>query len=40
MFYGNTVKHFHDSLNITVILTSVCEFVSAKYAQFPLTFTD
>ena len=30
-------KHFHDSLNIAVILTLGCEFFFVKSAQFPLT---
>ena len=33
-------KHFHDSLNIVVILTPRCEFFSAKCAQFILTFKN
>ena len=32
-------KHFHDSLNIELILAPSCEFFSAKSHQFPLTFT-
>ena len=34
------LKYFHDSLNTAVILTPGCEFISAKYVQFPLTFTE
>ena len=33
-------KHFHDSLNNVEILLPGREFFSAKYAQFPLTFTE
>ena len=33
-------KHFHYSLNIALILAPGCEFFSAKYDQFPLTFTE
>ena len=33
-------KHFHDSLNIVVILAPGCEFLSAKCAQFSVTFTE
>ena len=33
-------KHFNDCLNIVVILAAGCEFMSAKFAQFPLTFTE
>ena len=33
-------KHFNDCLNIVVILTVGCEFMPAKCAQFPLTFTE
>ena len=31
-------KHFHDSLNIELTLALGCEFLSAKFVQFPLTF--
>ena len=34
-----TLKYFHDSLNIVVVLAPGREFLSAKRAQFPLTFT-
>ena len=34
------LKHFHDSLNIVVILAPGREFFCAKYGQFPLTFTE
>ena len=33
-------KHFLDSLNIALILAPGCEFFSAKFVQFPLTFTE
>ena len=33
-------KYFYDSLNIVVILATGCEFSSAKYAKFHLTFTE
>ena len=33
------LKYFHDSLNIVVILAPAGELFSAKYAEFPLTFT-
>ena len=36
----NMNKHFHDSLNIVVILARGRKFVSAKCAQFHLTFTE
>ena len=32
------LKHFHDSLNITLILPPGREFFCSKYVQFPLTF--
>ena len=32
------LKHFHDSLNIVVILALSFGFFSAKYAQFPISF--
>ena len=31
-------KHFHDSLNIVLILPSGREFFCTKYVQFSLTF--
>ena len=34
------IKHFHDSLNIIVILARDRDVVSAKCAQFPLTFME
>ena len=34
------LKHFHNSLNIALILPAVREFFSPKCAQFPLTFTE
>ena len=34
------LKHFHNSLNIALILAPVREFFSAKCAQFPVTFTE
>ena len=33
-------KHFHDSLNIALILAPGREFFCAKYVQFPLTFME
>ena len=33
-------KHWHDSVNIAVILTPGCGFFSAKCAPFSLTFTE
>ena len=33
------LKYFHDGLNIVVIFAPGREFFSAKFAQFPLTFT-
>ena len=41
-FYGktNTIKYFHDSLNIVLILAPGCEFFWAKCVQFLLTFTE
>ena len=35
-----TLRYFPDSLNIVVILVPVCEFLSTKREQFPLTFTE
>ena len=32
-------KFFDDNLNFELILAPGCEFLSAKCAQFPLTFT-
>ena len=34
------LKHFHNSLNIVVILARISEVVSSKCAQFPLKFTE
>ena len=34
------LKYFHNSLNIGGILAAGREFFSAKYVQFPLTFTE
>ena len=34
------LKYFHDSLNIAVILAPGRAFFSAKFVQFPLTFTE
>ena len=34
------LKHFHDSLNIVVMLAPGRELPSAKCAQFSLTFTE
>ena len=34
------LKHFHDSLNIVVILARGREVVSAKCVQFLLRFTE
>ena len=39
-FYDNAIKHFHDSLNIVVILAPGCELSSAKCAKFPLIFME
>ena len=33
-------KHFHDSLNIVVILAPGCQFFSAKYGQCSLKFIE
>ena len=33
-------KHFHDSLNIVLILAPGCKLLSAKCVEFPLPFTD
>ena len=33
-------KHFHDSLNIAVILAPGREFFPYKFVQFPLTFEE
>ena len=33
-------KHFHDSLNIVLILATDSEFFCAKRVQFSLTFTE
>ena len=33
-FYDNTIKIFHDSLNIAVILAPDHEFLSAKWPNF------
>ena len=33
-----SLKYFHGSLNIVVILAPGCKFFSAKCAQLPLTF--
>ena len=32
-------KHFHDRLNILVILAPGFEFLRGKCVQFPITFT-
>ena len=32
-------EHFHDSLNLVMILAPDCEFFYPKRTQFPLTFT-
>ena len=37
-FYVNTIKYFHHSVNIVLILGPGCEFCSANFAQFHLTF--
>ena len=34
------LKYFHDSLNIPINLAPDREYLSAKYAQFSLTFTQ
>ena len=34
------LKYFLDSLNIVVIVAPGRELISAKCAQFPLTFTE
>ena len=34
------LKHFHDTINIVVILDPGHEFLIAKCAQFPLTFME
>ena len=34
------LKHFHNSLKTVVVLAPVREFFPAKYAQFPLRFTE
>ena len=34
------LEHFRDSLNIVMILAPGHEFISAKGAQFPLTFME
>ena len=34
------MKHFHDSLNIAVILAPACEFFSTKCAQFSEIFAE
>ena len=39
-FYDSTIKHFHDSLNIVVILAPGYEFFYIKCVQFPLTLTE
>ena len=39
-FSNNTIKYFHDSLIIVVILAPGHEFFYAKCVQFPLTFTE
>ena len=36
----NQSKYLFDSLNIVVFLATGCEFSSAKYAKFHLTFTE
>ena len=33
-------KHFHESLNIALILAPGCKFFSAECAQSPLTFME
>ena len=33
-------KHFHDSLNVILILVPCYEFLSAKCVELPLTFTE
>ena len=39
-FYDKTIKHFHDSLDIVVMLAPSRELLFAKCAQFSLTFTE
>ena len=41
-FYGNThaIKHFHDSLNVALMLAPSSNFFCDKCVQFPLTFTE
>ena len=39
-FYYNTVKNFHDSLNIVLILAPGREFFSAKCVKFPLKIME
>ena len=39
-FMIKRLKNYHDSPNIVVILARGRESFSAKYAQFPLTFTE
>ena len=34
------LKHFQNSLKTVVVLAPVREFFPAKYAQFPLRFTE
>ena len=38
--YDNTIEHFHDSLNILMILIRGRELFSAKCGKFIVTFME